>query len=248
MAWSLGIAVTTIFLDIGPGFARDHPPLERRIAGALTGPLAAVAFCLLLVDNSVLATLLIAAPFALIASLYSLAWLRHWRPDRRRTIGWQTGVVGGVALLVLMLTAGPRNWHGGVVMGTYAASAALLGGFTCLAVKALFGARATDVEDSSSPFGIPARTVAFGLGISVLAALDTLIWANTGHADWFPVLGAWLALSLVVPGVLMALGHKLYPRLQAWVWLAALASATGGQAAIHAITLYFPGLIPPAAI
>ncbi|HWI53043.1 MAG TPA: hypothetical protein VNT01_12965 [Symbiobacteriaceae bacterium] len=248
MAWSFGIAVTTVFLDIGPGFARDHPPFERRIAGALAGPLAGLSFCLLLVDNPVLTSLLIAAPFALMSSLYSLAWFRRWPANRRRTFGWQTGVVGGVALIVLMLTAGPQYWDGGVVMGVYAASAGLLGGFTCLTVKALYGHRATDVEDSSSPYGIPARTVAVGLGIGGLAALDMLTWAISGHAGWLPILGVWLVLSLVVPGVLMALGHKLYPRLQLWVWLAALISATGGQATIHTITLFLPGLIPPAAI
>ncbi|HYF91935.1 MAG TPA: hypothetical protein VD969_06790 [Symbiobacteriaceae bacterium] len=248
MAWSVGIALTVVLLDLGPGLTRDHPPSERRVAGALIGPLAGLSLCALSVDYHFGVTGLIAAPFTVMAILYSWAWIRLAPATRRRTLGWQTGVIGGVSLLVLMLTAGPKDWHAGMVMAAYAASAGLLGGLTCLMVKAVRGVSSTDVEASTSPFGIPARAASIGLGISALAALDGLWWAFGGHSDWLPVMGLWLTLSLVVPGVLMALGHKFYPKLQRVVWSAALLSAIGGQAAIHALTLTNPGLIPPAMI
>ena len=248
MAWSFGIALTVAFLDLGPGLMRDHPSSERRAAGALVGPLAAVSLCALAVDNHYHVTGLVAAPYTVMAVLYSLAWIRHSPAVRRRTFGWQTGIIGGVSLLVLMLTSGPEDWHGGIVMAAYAASAGLLGGLTCLVIKAVYGVAQEDAEASTSPFGIPARVVGFGLGISGLAAVDALWWAYGGHSAWLPIMASWLVLSLIIPGALMALGHKLYPRLQRLVWSVALLSAMGGQAAIHAVTLTFPGLIPPAAI
>lgn len=237
MAWSFGIAATIIFHDLGPGFARDHPPLERRAAGLLTGSLAVLSFLALAVDNPYWVSLLIVAPFAVMASLYSLAWYRGWRADRRRMLGWQTGVIGAAALLVLMLTAGPRDWHGGTVVAAYAGSAGLLGGLTYLVLKSVYGRRAAD---AASPYGIPARAVAFGLGIIVLAALELLV------GTWFPVVGLWLVLSLLIPALVMALGHLIYPRVQPLLWVAALLSALGGQAAIHTLTLVAPGLVPPA--
>lgn len=246
LAWSVGLAVTTVFLDLGPGLMRDHPPRERRIAGAIIGPLAVVGCGLLWITCPVRVSLCIAAPFALMAAAYSAAWVRGWRPTKRRAIGWQTGIVGVASLLTLALTAGPLAWHGGVVIAAYAASAGLLGGLTCLAVKAFFGAHQEDVELTVSPFGIPARVVSFGLGIIVLGAFDVIGWLLGGHGDWLPVMGAWLGLSLAVPALLTGLGHKFFPRLQRPIWTLALVSAIGGQVAIHAVTLYNPGLIPPA--
>ncbi|HWI60817.1 MAG TPA: hypothetical protein VNT75_03140 [Symbiobacteriaceae bacterium] len=246
-AWSIGVAATTIFSDLGPGFLRDHPPVERRIAGALVGPLAFLSLAALAAGGSGRLSLLIAAPYFLSAALYSFAWVRRWRAPQRRPLGWQTGVIGAFALLVLMLTAGPQDWHSGTTMAAYAASAGLLGGLTCLVLKAALGAHAADVEDTSSPYGIAARTVAFGMGICALAAFEVLVWL-AGHRDWAPTLGLWLGASLVMPGLLMGLGHKLYPRLQTLVWALALASALGGQATIHTVTLFFPGLIPPAVL
>lgn len=246
LAWSVGLAATTAFLDLGPGLMRDHPPRERRITGSLIGPLAMLGCGLMMADCPLRVTLCIAAPFAVMAATYSHAWARGWRPVRRRVLGWQTGIVGVVSLLALVLTAGPLDWHGGVVVAAYAASAGLLGGLTCLAVKAFFGAHQEDVELTVSPFGIPARVVSFGLGIAVLGAFDVIGWLLAGHADWLPVMGAWLGLSLAVPALLTGLGHKFFPRLQRAIWTGALVSAVGGQAAIHAVTLYNPGLIPPA--
>lgn len=245
MAWAVGITATTVFLDVGPGFIRDHPPLERRIVGGLIGPVALLSLLLLEVDDPSRTRLLEAVPFAVMALAYSLAWWRGWRAIHRRALGWQTGVIGGVALLVLMLTAGPLDWHGGVVMTAYAASAALLGGLTCLLVKALCGARSDDVDVTLTPYGLPARVVAIGIAISVLGAFDLFVWTLGGHTEWLPVMGSWLGLSLAVPGALVALGHKLYPRLQRVIWAVALTSAVGGQAVLHTITLYYPGLIPP---
>jgi hypothetical protein len=246
LAWSVGLAATTVFLDLGPGLMRDHPPLERRITGGLVGPLAVLGCGLLSVDCPLRVTLCIAAPFALMAALYSAAWVRGRRPAMRRILGWQTGVVGIISLLTLVLTAGPADWHGGVVIAAYAASAGLLGGLTCLAVKAFFGAHREDVEETIAPYGIPARVVSFGLGIAVLGAFDVIGWILGGHADWIPVMGAWLGLSLVLPALLTGLGHKFFPRMQRPIWTVALVSALGGQAAIHAVTLFNPGLIPPA--
>jgi hypothetical protein len=246
LAWAVGLAATTAFLDLGPGLMRDHPPRERRITGAVVGPLALIGCGLLLVTCTFPAGLCVATPFALMAAVYSAAWVRGWRPVTRRVLGWQTGVVGVVSLLVLVLTGGPLEWHGGVVIAAYAASAGLLGGLTCLTVKAFFGAHKEDVELTVSPFGIPARVVSFGLGIAVLGAFDVIGWLLGGHADWLPAMGAWLGLSLAVPALLTGLGHKFFPRLQRPIWTAALVSAIGGQAAIHAVTLLNPGLIPPA--
>lgn len=245
-AWSVGLAATTVFLDLGPGLMRDHPPRERRITGSLIGPLALLGCGLLLVNCPFWMTLCLVAPFALMAALYSAAWMRGWRPAQRRLLGWQAGVVGVISLLALVLTAGPLDWHGGVVIAAYAASAGLLGGLTCLTIKAFFGAHQEDVELTVSPFGIPARVVSFGLGIAVLGAFDVISWLLGGHADWLPMMGTWLGLSLALPALLTGLGHKFFPRLQRPIWAAALASALGGQIAIHAVTLYNPGLIPPA--
>lgn len=245
MAWSVGVTATTVFLDLGPGFTRDHPPLDRRISGEVAAPLAVLSLLCLAVDSPWWVTLLLGAPYALMSCVYALAWLRGAPAAQRRRLGWQTGTIGGAALLVLMMVAGPDNWNGGVVMSAYATSVGLLGGFTFLLIRSATIEKDDGVETSDSPYGIPARAIGVGLGISLLGTLDMLYWVVEGHPSWLLFVSVWTILSLVVPGVLMALGHGLYPKLQRLVWGIALLSALSGQAGIHAVTLLYPGLVPP---
>lgn len=247
MAWSVGMTATTVFLDRGPGFSRDHPPLDRRVAGPLAAVLAVASLVCVAIDSPYWVALLLVAPYTLMAVVYGWSWLRA-RASLRRAIGWQTSVIGGVAMLVLMLTAGPDDWNGGVVMTAYAASAGLLGGLTFLLIRAITAGFDDGMDNTDSPYGIPARIVGTGLAITGFASLDVIFWLISGHEDWWPTISFWLLLSLLVPGGLIAAGHKLYPRLQRLIWSLALLSAVGGQAAIHALTLFFPGLIPPDAL
>ena len=242
IAWALGLALNLAFLDFGPGFERDHPPHSRRIAGLAVGPLALLSFLCLAAAYPAWITGLIVAPFAAMATATSLAWLRGWRPQWRRAVGRDTAIIGGVSLVVLMLTAGPEQWDGGIVIGAYCGSAGLLGGLTLMLLIALDSPPGTPEQ----PYSIPARSAGVGLGVGALSGLQILWNMLVQPAVRIAGLGIWLGLSLLVPALLALVGLKLYPKLQRPIWSAALLSAVGGQIAIHAVLLAFPGLIPPA--
>lgn len=243
LAWALGLALILALLDSREGFVRDHPPLAWRRAGGLVGPLAAAGTLAVLMTCRRWDLLALTGPFAVMAIAYSLAWLTGKPAVQRRRLGLNAAILGAISVLFLMLIAGPSGWTGGVVMGAYAASAALLGGFTVM----LLGSgndRADEVNVPFSPYGLLARAVAVGLALLALAAGE-LFRLRDGLSSVGPELGLWVALSLVVPLVLMAAGHKLFPRGQRWIWASAWVSALVGQAAIHSVMLGHPGLLPP---
>jgi len=246
LAGTFGITAATVLLDLGAGFARDHPPLARRLAGILVGPLGLLSLVLLAKCTPLLELLVLVGGFTCMALVYSYSWLRRFRAARRRPIGAATGVIGGLSLLFFMLVAGPADWSGGIVMGAYVASAALLGGFTTILIAFLTAKAPDEVPIAATPYGIPARFAAGGLAITVLAGLEMAI-AVIGNADasWLAPVAFWLGLSLVVPAILTAAGHKLFPRFQPLIWGGALLSALAGQAAAHALLTFYPPLLPP---
>lgn len=242
LAWALGMAFASVLLDVGPGLMRDHPPMGRRIAGMLIGPLAVVSLGMLYFSGGNLTAVALVAPFALMALWYSWVWLMSDRAERRRELGRQVVILGGIGVLFFMLIAGPSHWAGGMVMAAYTASGALLGGISTILLQ-FVTARARDViPGTASPFGIPARMTALGLGIIVLAVPDMLT-AMGGAAFALRPLGEWFALSLAVPAALTGLGHRLFPRFQPTIWSLALVSVLVGQAVIHTLLLTVPGFV-----
>lgn|GEM_PF-1877630 len=244
LAWAAGLAATLVFLDSGPGMSRDHPPLGWRLPGTLVGPLAAVGALCLATSSQPLLSLALGLPFAATAAAYSVAWLRHVRARRRRIYGYVAAITGGVSMLALMLTAGPVQWNGGLVIGAYAGSAALLGGLTAALCIALTSAAPDEIAVRASPYGVPARVAAVGFGVTLLGMMDVGFAALSGFR--MPLqMGLWMLLSLVVPLMLMAAGHGLFPRFQRPIWAGAFGSALVGQWAFHLLLLQRPGLIPP---
>lgn len=227
--------LATLFVDLGPGLHRDHPPRGRRLAGIAAGPLALLgSACLSTVMPAPLFFTLV-APFAIGAVAYAACWGFRVRSWVRREVGWEATVVNGVALLLMMTLAGPRHWSGGIVMGVYGGSAALLGSFTVTALGAL------PKDEQQTPYGVPARMAASGVGLTALACLDMLPGLS-GHPPLRLAL-VWAGLSLVAPLVLIAAGHRLFPRYQAAIWSVAVVSALGGQAAIQGVLLLYPAVL-----
>lgn len=243
LAWALGLTVMLALLDSRQGFLRDHPPRGWRSAGMLVGPLTGTAVLLLLASCCKWSVLLLIGPFVVMSGWYSLAWAARWKASDRRWVGTRAAVVGVLALLFVMLTGGPERWACSVVMGAYASSAALLGGFTLLWLGAL-GEGADSVGESFSPYGLLARMVALGLTMAGLTALD-LFRLREEIPGGFGTLGLWLTLSLALPLLLVAIGHRIYPRGQRWIWAAAWCCTLVGQATIHTMMMSAPGLVPP---
>lgn len=247
-AWAVGMALTMVFLDLGPGFTRDHPPLGRRIGGALIGPLAMLALGCMAAPAPLWLSLLVAAPFAIMGCWYSWCWISATRYELRRSVGRQTAIVGCVSLLVLMLTAGPSNWNGGVVMGVYGASAGVLAGLTFLLLQAWTEERPQQPALAENAVDVPVRVTLVGLGVAAMAGLQ-VIWATiTGAVPHEVHLWVWPALTLVMPVLSCAVGCRFFPRHQRLLWTLALLSAMGGQAVIHTMTMNHPGLIPAAVL
>lgn len=234
VSWAVGLAVTTVLIDQGPGLTRDHPPAARRLAGMAAGPLAAAGLLFTAAGGPGWLQTLLAAPFAGVAALYSLAWWRRLPASQRRTAGWQTAVGGILTCLVSLLLESTGGWHPGLVIAVHGGSAAVLGGLAALLLKLL-----VTVEDPvpAPPTGIPVRVIAVGLGLISLAVLEL------GFA--LLPLWPWLALTLLVPLVLGVVGQWLLPRLRVRLCVAALLSALTGQVLVHALMQRLPGLIPP---
>jgi hypothetical protein len=232
-----------VLLDSGAGFVRDHPPLGWRLAGMATGPMALLGACGLLAARTRWDVAALSLPFAFMTAVHSFAWWRRSHTEARRVAGRQAAIVGVISLLFLMLIAGPDGWDGGVVIGAYTASAALLGGLTVTLLIALTAGRADEVSVPATPFGVPARAVAVGLGITLMAAGETIFGLSGGDGVPVPV-RLWLMLSLGAPLLLVAAGHRLFPRFQRVIWSGALLSALAGQAAVHLLLTVYPVLIP----
>ncbi|MGE5672266.1 MAG: hypothetical protein ACM3XM_00050 [Mycobacterium leprae] len=246
IAWALGLIITIVFLDLGAGFTRDHPPLCWRVLGMLAGPLTVVGYACLSLAGPWPYVPVLSGPFVLVALRYSWAWYKRQPAEPRRGAGRDAAIVGVGVLLFLMLSAGPDGgWTGGIVMGAYGGSAALLGGLTTLLVIALTARVKDEVEVEATPYGVPARVAAAGLSLSGLAGLD-LLTRGLSHSTpaQHNLIMLWLFLSLCMPAVLIAAGHRLFPRFQKPVWVGALLSAVGGQVAIYMLLLLYPVLVP----
>ena len=247
LAWALGMLITVVLLDSGNGFTRDHPPLGWRLVGLASGPIAVVGFLCLLGAGPFPYVQLLTGPFASVAVLYSRSWYRRDRWDRRRGWGRDAAIVGLGTMLLLMLSAGPIDWNGGIVIGAYTASAALLGGLSTILLTTLTArAKSDEVAVPVTPFGVPARVVATGLTITLMAATELLFRLHDGTPAIYRATTVWMVLSLLVPLAMVGLGHGLFPRFQRPVWFTAMASALVGQAAILFVILLNPGLVPPA--
>lgn len=246
LAWALGMTVTVALLDTGNGFTRDHPPLGWRLVGLSCGPIALTGFLFQLAAGPFPYAPSLTAPFALTACLYSVAWFRREGSVRRRSRGLEAVIVGVPSMLLLMLSAGPEDWSGGIVIGAYTASAALLGGLSSILLTMLTaGAPSDEVTVPATPFGIPARVTAAGLTITLMAALEFVFRIRNGSPSVMVATWIWLGLSLAIPLAAMAVGHGLFPRFQRPVWFTAVASALVGQGAILFVILMNPGLVPP---
>jgi hypothetical protein len=242
-AWALGLVLTLVFLDVGPGFSRDHPSLTRRMAGAAVGPLAGISLALSIPTCSLWQLLATCVPFTVLSIWYSWAWWFRWRASQRRSLGQQAAVLGGITLLLMMLTGGPHGWSGGIVAAAYIASVGLLGGLTVLAIMAWTERAADEVPECKASLEVPCTVVAVGLGITGLAALESLGYLVSSYA-----LDFWLACSLLVPAGLLVAARRLWPRFARILWSGALVSALVGQGTIHTLMMTVHGLIPPAGL
>lgn len=234
LAWSVGLAATTVLVDQGPGMARDHPPAARRWAGIAAGPLAFTALICFVAGGASWLSVLLAAPFSGVSALYSLAWWRRVRADQRRTAGWQAAIGGVLTCLVSLMLASTDGWHPGLVIAVHAGSAAVLGGLAALLLKLLFIQEEHPLP--APPTGIPTRVIAVGLGLIGLAVLDL------GFA--LLPLWPWLVLTLAVPLALGVLGQWLLPRLRVPLCMVAMLSALSGQILVHDLMMKLPVLIP----
>ncbi|MFZ5822863.1 MAG: hypothetical protein ACOY94_00760 [Bacillota bacterium] len=232
LAWALGMTVTVVLFDSAAGFVRDHPPHAWRAAGILAGPLALVSFaCLLHCSAPLWLSLGVVLPFALMASAYSWAWFHRTPAETRRRLGRQAMIMGLITVLFVSLQLGSEP-QAALVLAAFAGSAALLGGLGTLCLVALMGGRHDEVEVPFSPYGMPARIIATGLGITLLALLD----GGLGSLEGLLVLPVrlWIAFSLLIPLALVAAGHRLFPRWQPPIWTGAFGSVLVGQMALHA--------------
>jgi hypothetical protein len=242
-AWTLGLVLTMVLLDVGPGFSRDHPSYMRRLSGAAVGPMSGMSLALLLPECSLWQVLMTCAPFSVLAIWYSWAWWFRWPARQRRSVGIQAAVVGTISLLLLMLTGGMGEWNGGVVAAAFIASAGLLGGFTVLTLRAWTAGLPDEVPECESALEIPFKVVGVGLGITLLACLEAAGPLLAGDSPLVYVLRLWILLSLAVPVAALAAGRRLWPRFGRLVWSAALVSAVVGQGAIHGLLVTGPVLV-----
>jgi hypothetical protein len=243
-AWTLGIILTLVFLDAGPGLWRDHPPESRRIAGLLGG-LLGFGSIVCVIGSSWRDFLMMVAPFSVMTVAYGWAWWSRAKAEVRRRLGWQTAVLGGLSLMIMMLCDGSQ-WHGGIVIGAYGATAGLLGGFTIMALLALADPVSTDMPLSETPYGVAMQVALVGMGLTLLGSLDAFwnVLSGAAGGEAVPVL-EWVGLSLLVPFVLMAAAHKLFPRFQRVIWVGALVSAVCGQIIVLTMLEAFAGVVPP---
>lgn len=236
LAWALGMSVTVVLLDSGTGFLRDHPPRAWRMAGAMAGPLALLSFLSLLVCGAPLwLCVAVVLPFALMDLAYSWSWLRGYGAERRRQLGREALILGVITVLFVSLEQSLATEQSALVLALSAGSASLLGGLGTTLLISLLGGRRDEVETPATPYGTPARVVATGLAITLLALLDTLFVSGRGGA--LIPLAVWVAFSLLLPLGLVAAGHGLFPRLQLPIWALAFGSVLVGQAALHMVVL-----------
>lgn len=236
LAWALGMSVTIVLLDSAADFVRDHPPFAWRITGAATGPMALISFVSILACGAPLwLSLAVVLPFALLNLVYSWAWVHRCSAEMRRKRGREALFLGVITVLFVSLEQGVSEPQSVLVLAAFAGSAALLGGLGTLMLIALLGGRRDEVAVPFTPYGIPARMVATGLAVTLLALLDSgfgLLLGGKGFLTTF--LALWVAFSLLVPLGLMAAGHRLFPRWQSPIWATAFGSVLVGQLALQA--------------
>lgn len=232
LSWALGMLITVVLLDTATGFVRDHPPLAWRIAGGMTGPVALISLaCLLLFGIPLWLSLAVVLPFVLMALAWSCSWLRS-PADRRRQRGREATILGVITVLVVSLEHSVALGQSVLVLAACAGSAALLGGLGTILLTTLLGGRCGEVEAPATPYGVPARVVATGLGITLMAILDTGLVHGTGSP--VALLLLWVICSLMLPLGLVAAGHRLFPRWQPPIWATAFSSVVVGQVALSA--------------
>ncbi|MFZ5813896.1 MAG: hypothetical protein ACOY93_01155 [Bacillota bacterium] len=233
LAWAVGTLVTVVLLDSDTGLVRDHPPLAWRIGGLVPGPLAALSLVFLLLCGGPLwLCLAVVLPAALMLLAYSWAWARRYPAERRRVRGREALIISVTTVLFVSLEQSTATEGTALVMAAFAGSAALFGGLGTLLLGALVGSHGGDqVVVKMTPYGMPARVVATGLGVTLLALVDTLLF---GGGAPVLALSLWATFSLLAPLSLVAAGHRLFPRWQSPIWASALGSVLVGQFALHA--------------
>ncbi len=236
LAGALGLTVTLVLLDSGSGFVRDHPPLAWRLAGGAVGPLAALSFlCLILFTHAPLwVSMALVLPFSLLALIYSWAWFRRYGAERRRLRGREAMIVGLITLVFVSLTQTTSELESSLAMAAFAGSAALFGGLGLNFLVALMARRQEEVTVEANPYGMLARVTATGLGITLMALLETGYRHLAGTSEVASLsLLLWAAFSLLVPLLMVAAGHKLFPRFQSPIWTVAMASVVIGQVTLQ---------------
>lgn len=239
LAGALGLTMTVVFLDSAAGFVRDHPPLSWRCAGMAAGPLALLSLAVLLGSRLPCWLCLSAVlPFAAVALIWSYAWYRRRPAEGRRRRGREAAIIGVITLLFVGLEQPVADSGSALAPALFAGSAALLGGLGMTLLTALLGNHRADVAVRNRPYGIPARVVAIGLGITLLACLNGGVGLLfVGSSQLAGPVAVWLLCSLLLPLALVGAGHGLFPRWQPSIWAVALASVVIGQAALQSVLL-----------
>ena len=239
LAGALGLTATVVLLDSDTGLVRDHPPLAWRLAGLLVGPLSLLSFlCLFLFETAPRwVSLGLVLPYSLMALAYSWTWGRRLGAEHRRLRGREALILGAITLIFASLAQGASEVETVLVMAAFAGSAALFGGLGLNLLVALLARHKGEVEVAATPYGTLARVTATGLGITLLALLETGARTLFGTSVMASLpLALWAGFSLLVPLLMVGLGHRLFPRFQPPIWTAAMASVVVGQVALQ-ITL-----------
>lgn len=234
LSCSLGLSAVLALLDTRAGFVRDHPPLAWRVAGILTGPLAAVSLAAMLLGGAERWVWLgLAAPYAAMAMAASWSWYRGFRADLRRQRGREAAILGVIAVLFASLVQTTGDGLSALPLAASLGTAALVGGLGFLALGGALGRRQDAVEEEEGCDGIPVRAAATGLGITLLAASDVGRAILLGGAPCPIPVALWLTCSLLVPLVLLVAGRRPVVKGRPSLWCAACAAALVGQFALQ---------------